>query len=108
MRRLLEFATKPLNKVHIGIVGLGNRGMKAVERYELIEGAEIVALADPKESSTINANRTLVSSGRGSANTYFGNSSHLRLMEDKSVDIVYLCTDWRSHFSLAVAANMWL
>ena len=104
MRRLLEFATKPLNKVHIGIVGLGNRGMKAVERYELIEGAEIVALADPKESSTINANRTLVSSGRGSANTYFGNSSHLRLMEDKTVDIVYLCTDWRSHFSLAVTA----
>ena len=61
--RLLEYTVPPLDIVHIGIVGLGNRGMKAVGRYELVPGAEIVALADHKESSTITANRTLIMSG---------------------------------------------
>lgn len=103
-RQLIEFCSKPLPVVHIGIVGLGNRGMKAVDRYELVPGAEITALADHKESSTINANRTLVSSGRPSAHTYFGNRAHEQLMDDPDVDLVYLCTDWRSHANLAVMA----
>lgn len=104
MRRLLEFTTKPLSEVHIGIVGLGNRGLKAVDRYELVPGAIITALADHKESSTITANRTLVCSGRPDARTYFGTRAHQHLMEDPNVDLVYLCTDWRSHCALAIMA----
>lgn len=104
MRRLLELTTPPITTVHVGIIGLGNRGMKAVDRYELVPGAEIVALADPKESCTIDADRILISSGRPDAHTYFGNSAHLRLMEDPAVDLVYICTDWRSHFPLAIMA----
>lgn len=104
MRRLLELTSKPLETVHIGIVGLGNRGMKAVDRYELVPGAVISALADHKESSTITANRILISSGRPEARTYFGTRAHAQLMEDDTVDLVYLCTDWRSHASLAVMA----
>ena len=100
----MEFATPPLDLVHIGIVGLGNRGMKAVGRYELVPGAEIVALADPKESTTITANRTLILSGRPEAHTYFGKAAHTRLMQDPAVDLVYICTDWRSHASLATEA----
>ena len=78
--------------------------MKAVDRYRLVPGAEIVALADCKESSTITANRALIMSGRPEARTYFGPDAHRRLMEDKSVDLVYLCTDWASHAQLAVMA----
>lgn len=103
-RQLLEFSAKPLATVHVGIVGLGNRGMKAVDRYELVPGAIITALADHKESSTITANRILVSSGRPDAHTYFGNRAHEQLMEDPAVDLVYLCTDWRSHCNLAIMA----
>lgn len=104
MRRLLELTSAPLPLVHIGIVGLGNRGMKAVERYKLVPGAEMVALADHKESSTITANRILISTGRPEAHTYFGANAHLQLMEDPDVDLVYLCTDWRSHANLAIMA----
>lgn len=106
IRNLLEYAAKPLDRVRIGIVGLGNRGMKAVARYELVPGADIVALADHKETSTITANRILVQSGRPSANTYFGQKAHMNLMDDPSVNLVYLCTDWRSHFDLASMAMM--
>lgn len=102
--RLLEYTVPPLDIVHIGIVGLGNRGMKAVGRYELVPGAEIVALADHKESSTITANRTLIMSGRPEAHTYFGNQAHVLLVQDSAVDLVYVCTDWRSHVPLAVMA----
>ncbi len=103
-RRLLEHTVPPLDTVHIGIVGLGHRGMKAVDRYELVPGAEITALADRKESCTIAANQVLVASNRPKAHAYHGDDAHKRLMEDSSVDLVYLCTDWSSHAQLAVMA----
>ena len=103
-QKLLEFATSPISTVHIGIVGLGGRGMKAVDRYAIVPGAEITALADHKESSTITANRMLIMSERPEAHTYFGRDAHKQLMEDSGVDLVYICTDWRSHLELAIMA----
>ncbi len=103
-RRLLEHTTPPLDIVHIGIVGLGHRGLKAVGRYELVPGAEIVALADNKQDRTMVANEALVASGRPKARAYYGNEAHKRLMEDPAVDLVYICTDWISHAQLAVMA----
>ncbi|MBP5360798.1 MAG: acetylgalactosaminidase, partial [Bacteroidaceae bacterium] len=63
-RQLLEYAVKPLPLVHIGIVGLGHRGLKAVERYALVEGAEIIALADRDPLRVEAANKLIADSGR--------------------------------------------
>src|SRR5829696_3892575 len=40
------FAAPKMDKVRIGIVGLGMRGPGAVERMSFIEGVEIVGLCD--------------------------------------------------------------
>ena len=69
-RYLLEYAVKPIPIVHIGIVGLGHRGMKAVERYALVEGAEIVALADRDSERVEAANVLIESSGRSRGRVY--------------------------------------
>ena len=73
-KRLLEFAAPPIGVVHMGIVGLGHRGLKAVERYALVDGAEIVAVADHKATSTAEANRMLVESGRPKAREFHGSN----------------------------------
>ena len=103
-KRLLEFAAPPIGVVHMGIVGLGHRGLKAVERYALVDGAEIVAVADHKATSTAEANRMLVESGRPKAREFHGSSGASEMMALDSVDMVYICTDWHSHAALAVEA----
>ena len=103
-RALLEFAAPPLPTVHVGIIGMGRRGMKAVERYALVDGAEIVAVADHKAEAVAEANRLLLASGRDRAHEYSGADGALALMGDADVDLVYICTDWRSHTALAVNA----
>lgn len=103
-RNLLEFAAPPLPTVRVGIIGMGRRGMKAVERYALIDGAEIVALADHKAEAVAEANRLMLASGRDRAREYAGPDGALALIGDAAVDLVYICTDWRSHAPLAVSA----
>ena len=102
--RLLEFAAPALPLVHVGIIGLGHRGLKAVERYAQVEGAEIVAVADSRAAATEEANRLLAKSGRPRAKEYAGADCSRDFMADKSVDLVYICTDWHSHVQLAVGA----
>ena len=103
-RYLLEYAVKPIPIVHIGIVGLGHRGMKAVERYALVEGAEIVALADRDSERVEAANVLIESSGRSRGRVYSGADAAKRLINDKDVDLVYICTEWRTHATFAVQA----
>src|SRR5690606_18816409 len=52
-----------LDKVRVAIVGLGNRGSGAVDRYTYIEGAEIVALCDRHESRALKQQEMVA--GRG-------------------------------------------
>ena len=103
-RRLLELAVRPLPLVHIGIVGLGHRGIKAVERYALVEGAEIIALADRDAMRVEAANGVMADSGRPQARSYSGDDAAVRLIEDADVDLVYICTEWRTHARIAMMA----
>lgn len=104
MRRLLEMTAKPIPLVHIGIIGLGHRGLKALDRYAIVPGAQIVALADHQETSLQEANRRLAESGRPAAKIYSGNGAHRLLMADADVDLVYICTEWGNHAQLALMA----
>ena len=103
-RTLLEYAANPLNTVHIGIIGLGHRGMKAVERYALVEGAEIVALADRDPQRVEAANMLMAASGRPKGREYTDADAARDLIGDTDVDLVYICTEWRTHAMLALKA----
>ncbi len=103
-RHLLEMTAPPIPLVHIGIIGLGHRGQKAVERYALVEGAEIVALADHQQENLLSANRLLHDSGRPKAREYLGNNAHRLLLANKDIDLVYICTEWGNHAQLALMA----
>ena len=46
MPTAFQLACPPIPLVRIALVGLGQRGMKTLERYADIQGAEIVCLAD--------------------------------------------------------------
>lgn len=103
-RHLLEMTAPPIPIVHVGIIGLGHRGMKALDRYAIVRGADIIALADHQPKSLEEANRRLRESGRPQATAYCGNSAHRQLMANKDIDLVYICTEWGNHAQLALMA----
>lgn len=92
--------TEPLETVRIGIVGLGERGLKAVERLREVSHARIVALCDTSREHVDAALRLLAD--RQTAATFTGEQSYTELCQAADVDLVYICTDWASHTRIAI------
>lgn len=91
-------------KIRIGLIGLGQRGLATLRRYEWIEGAEITALSDLSREAVERACHEMEIHGRHPAETYYGESQWRRICESPNIDLVYICTDWSSHARMAVYA----
>ena len=104
MKKALELRMQPMPIVRIGLVGLGRRGMRTLERYAFIDGAEIKYLLDTDRSKANMANRELTMSSRPSAEVLEGDDAWDRLCRAHNVDLIYICTDWESHCRLALDA----
>ena len=96
------FKTSPLDTVKVGFIGLGYRGMLALERYTRIEGSRIAAICDG-DPERIRAAKSLVDYSNG-VSEYSGPEGWMRLCENPGIDIVYICTDWQSHTDIACYA----
>ena len=99
------FAAPKLDKVRIGLIGLGNRGPGAVDRLSYIENVEIVALCDQYPDRVEKAQKILTRKGLPQATGYSGSKeSWKELCNRPDVDLVYICTPWAWHTPMAVYA----
>src|SRR6186713_365901 len=98
------YAAPKMDKVRIGIIGLGQRGPAAVERMSFIEGAEIKALCDKLPERATAAQKILEKVGLPKAKEYSGNDGWKALCESNEIDLVYICTPWPLHTPMAVYA----
>lgn len=106
MNHVLELRCEPLPIVRIGLIGLGQRGMKTLERYAFIDGAEIRYMADCEEDKLQEANCKLEESSRRPAQTFVGKEAWHELCQCQDIDLVYICTDWSTHCEMAVEAML--
>ena len=99
------YAAPPLPEVRVGLVGLGDRGSGAVQRLCNIEGVEIKALADLRETAVKGSQRYLESIGRPAALEFFGDDNiWKKMVELNDLDLIYICTPWVWHTPMAVYA----
>ena len=101
---VLELRCNPIPLVRIGLIGLGQRGMKTLERYAFIQDAEIRYIVDVSAEKIAEANDKLLKSGRPLAKPMIGENAWLKLCEADDVDLIYICTEWDSHCNMAVTA----
>ncbi|MEE1112185.1 MAG: hypothetical protein UH077_03260, partial [Bacteroidales bacterium] len=102
---VLGLTTPKLDTVRIGIIGLGMRGISAVERFIHISGVEIKALCDIRGELVENANKTLISSGKKPADSYSGDEKlWKKVCEREDIDLIYVVTDWENHANIGVYA----
>jgi predicted dehydrogenase len=98
------YAAPKLDKVRIGVVGLGQRGSDAVERLSFIDGVEITALCDKYPDRVEKSQATLKKMGRPVAKSYSGEEGYKALCESSDVDLVYTPTPWYMHTPIALYA----
>lgn len=88
-------------RVRVGFVGLGQRGHEAVKRWCHIDRTDIVAVCDLSADHVAEAQQTLADNGRPQARVF---ASAETMCEQTDLDLVYVCTDWTSHFDIACCA----
>ncbi len=103
-RHVLELRCPPLPVVRIGLIGLGQRGMKTLEPYAFIQGATIPYLVATDRDRLEAANRKLSDSGRPQAGLMEGKEAWKELCRQRDIDLIYICTDWQTHCEMAVEA----
>ncbi len=103
-RDVLRLSHPPLPIVRMGFIGLGNRGLMTLERYMQIEGTEITALCDLRETNLCQAQQILKRYGHPRATTYTGKNGWKELCQDQTIHLVFVCTDWLNHTPMAVYA----
>ena len=105
---VLHLTCPAIPVVRIGFVGLGNRGILALERYMHLEGIEVKALCDLRRENVERAERVLQEFGRPKAENYSEEGMWRKMCECKEIDLVYICTDWLTHTSMPCArGGMW-
>ncbi|NGM62829.1 Gfo/Idh/MocA family oxidoreductase [Sphingobacterium sp. SGG-5] len=92
-----------LDKVRVAIVGLGNRGSGAVDRYTYIEGAEIVALCDRHEDRALKQQNLVTGRGLSKPVIYSGDNGWQQMLKDVQIDLLYICTPWDWHTPMSIA-----
>ncbi|MDD4101433.1 MAG: Gfo/Idh/MocA family oxidoreductase, partial [Kiritimatiellae bacterium] len=104
-RSMAGFKADPLERVRVGIIGVGQRGEEAVHRLAIIPGVVVAALCDLQEEYVAKQAKWLSDAGRTAPATYFGPPDEWRrLCDSDSVDLVYICTPWLWHTPMAVYA----
>lgn len=99
------YAAPKMDKVRIGIVGLGMRGPGAVSRMSFIEGVEIKALCDQYPERVAAAQKILEKKGLPKATEYSGSKEAWKEMCNRpDIDLIYITTPWSWHTPMAVYA----
>jgi len=103
-QNMCGFAVPPMDKVRIGIIGLGMRGTGAVKRLSKICDVEIVALCDLRPERADLGQKLLADAGRKPAQSFSGTEEIWKDLVALDLDLVYIVTPWRWHTPMAIHA----
>ena len=101
----LGMTADPIEVVRVGFVGLGMRGYSAVDWFVHVPDSKIAALCDVEADRVARSVSILERNGLEPALTFSGSEDAWKgLCESPEVDLVYICTDWKSHVPIALYA----
>lgn len=96
---------EPIQKVRIGVIGLGMRGADAVTRLMQVEGTEITAVCDVVAERVKKSQEDVQKTGAKTPAGYSnGPDDWQNLCKRDDIDLVYICTPWELHTPNAVFA----
>ena len=100
----LNLVCPKIDTVRIAIIGLGNRGMMAIERLSQIPTLKIVAISDIDSNKVNKAIKSLNKSQTCLVDSYFEENDWKLICQRNDIDLLYVCTHWELHTPIAVYA----
>ena len=103
---MANFAVAPMKTIHVGFIGIGERGMAAVHRVMLFPNVEATALCDLRVEAVDEAAKWLRENKKpGAMREYKGTAdAWKRVCDDPAVDVVYIVTPATLHVEMATYA----
>ena len=102
---VIQLVAPKIDTVRVGFIGLGMRGVGAVERWIHIPGTRIVALCDIRTERVEKSQKILKKAGLPEAASYSGKEDAWKeLCKRDDIDLVYIITDWEHHAEMGVYA----
>ena len=98
------FACKPMARIRVGVIGLGNRGSDAARRLSTVPGVDVVAICDVRPACIAKTQERLRKNGKPAAREYEGEEGWRCLCAADDIDVVYIVTDWEKHAPMCVHA----
>jgi predicted dehydrogenase len=103
---MIGFKTDPIEKVRIGIIGLGNRGRGLLEMLQYnIENqtAEVLALSDLRPEKVSRAKEKLSQWQKSEPQLYHGAEDEWKnLVRQDNIDLVLVTTPWEYHAPMSI------
>ncbi len=98
--------TAPIEKVRVGMIGMGNRGSVLIQMFEYLiknKHAQIVGLSDLKEDKVNKNNEYLKTIQQEGASLYFGDEQEWKkLAQRDDIDLLIIATPWNYHTEMSV------
>jgi hypothetical protein len=93
------YAAPKLEVIRMGFIGIGNMGLRAVQRMRLIEGVQVKALCDLFMDRVESGQNLLKEMGMPPAKAYADGSHDLwkKMVEEEDLDLVYIATPRAQH-----------
>ena len=102
---IMDLRVPKMDRVRVGSVGLGKRGLPAIRRLRAIEGVEITALCDLRPERVAAAQKMLADANRPAAKEFGKTKDDWKQMcGDGNVDLVYNATPRPLHAPIAIFA----
>lgn len=100
-----QLRAAPMERVRVGVIGLGNRGFSMLPGMSQLDWVDITAVSDKVSSKVDRAISVLEKEGRPAPARFdSGPDSWRELCGREDVDVVYICTPWHLHVPMSVAA----
>ncbi len=96
------FADKPLDKVRVGVIGIGGRGTGAVTRLCKIPGVQITAVCDLLADRVRKGQDIVKRAGFPEPKGFVGPEGYKQLADAGVCDVVHINTNWISHTEIAL------
>jgi len=104
-RSVMGLCAPSIDVVRWGIIGVGDRGLPTLRETLLLEHCEVRAICDIYDVAVRAALQAVARAGRPAPAVYAdGPEAYRAMLARNDIDAVYICTPWRTHVSMAVAA----
>ena len=101
-----DFSASKLNTVRIAVIGVGARGSGHAKQLAIINGTEIVAIADIFEDLVDGSVANCIEAGNGRHQNiarYFGaDDEWKKMLAEVKPDAVFIATNWSNHAPMAI------